>query len=301
MMQAFIISNRFSHALRKVEEVSAELKLLNSQLEERIDERTQELLQSNEALEKSYEELERQEGSRRRLLTNISHDLRTPMTLIQGYLEAMQDGVIKDREQQERYVRIMLDKVNGLNRLISDLFELSKLEAGQVSFHHSMVRLDDWVEQLRGYYLVDIESRDIRFRCELLDSDMPPSAVWLWIDEFRMKQTLSNLVYNALIHMSPGDGLALTFRYDQQQGMLELKVADTGSGIPPEDLPYIFERFYKNDKSRNSAQGSGSGIGLAIVKEIIDAHRGSIAADSTVGEGSVFTITLPAEIKEVLE
>ncbi|MBJ6363611.1 sensor histidine kinase [Paenibacillus sp. GCM10012307] len=301
MMQAFIISNRFSHALHKVEEVSDELKSLNLQLEERIAERTQELLQTNEALEKSYEELERQEGSRRRLLTNISHDLRTPMTLIQGYLEAMQDGVIKDRQEQEHYVRIMLDKLNGLNRLISDLFELSKLEAGQVSFHHNLVRLDDWVEQLRGYYMVDIEGRDIRFRCELLDTSTQPSAVWLWIDEFRMKQTLSNLVYNALTHMSPDDELALTFRYDQQQATVEVKVADTGSGIPQEDLPHIFERFYKNDKSRNSAQGSGSGIGLAIVKEIIDAHRGSIAAESILGAGSVFTITLPAEVKEVLK
>lgn len=302
MMQAFIISSRFSHALRKVEEVSAEVKLLNMQLEERIADRTRELLRANAALENSNRELERQESSRRRLLTNISHDLRTPITLIQGYLEAMHDGVVQDAQQQHRYVGMMLHKISGLNRLINDLFELSKLEAGQVNYHFSMVRLDIWAQHLQREYRIDLESKGMRFMFELDASAAEADEdIWLWMDEFRMQQMMSNLIYNAAAHMAAADTLTIGLAYEGQNCEVIVRIADTGSGIAKEDLPHIFERFYKNDKSRNSAHGGGSGIGLTIVKEIVLAHQGKIRAESEVGIGSVFTITLPAEKGRPLE
>ncbi|WP_270171443.1 sensor histidine kinase [Paenibacillus sp. SYP-B4298] len=302
MMQAFIISSRFSHALRKVEEVSAELKLLNMQLEERIADRTRELLRANAALEQSNRDLERQENSRRRLLTNISHDLRTPITLIQGYLEAMHDGVVQDPLQQKRYVGMMLHKVNGLNHLINDLFELSKLEAGQVNYHFSMVRLEDWAQQLQREYRIDLESRGMTLVFEPMPSATEADEeLWLWIDEFRMAQMMSNLIDNAAAHMAAGGTLTIALRYEEDRQQVEVRITDTGSGITEEDLPHIFERFYKNDKSRNSAHGKGSGIGLSIVKEIVLAHQGQIRVESRVGVGSVFTVTLPAEKGRPLE
>ncbi|XEC92650.1 ATP-binding protein [Paenibacillus tarimensis] len=298
MMQSFIISSRFSNALRRVEQVSSEVRELNAHLEERIKERTEALMYSNETLEKTNKELERMEKSRRDLIANISHDLRTPMTLIQGYLEALQDGVVGDPKQQEKYVRMMLGKVGGINRLIHDLFELSKLEAGQVPFEFRNVRLSEWMDRLKEQFELDIENEAVRF--EYGYQDESPAAkeqarrVIVKMDEFRIGQAISNLIYNSLKFMDEEGTLKLTFNYDEDLESVTVGVHDSGEGISEEDLPYIFDRFYKNDKSRNTASG-GSGIGLAIVKEIVEAHGGSIRAESELGVGSVFWITLPAQ------
>ncbi|GGF89377.1 sensor histidine kinase [Paenibacillus abyssi] len=297
MMQSFIISSRFSHALRKVELVSAEVRELNTHLEERIEERTNELLRSNETLEKANAELAKMENSRRHLMTNISHDLRTPMTLIQGYLEVLQDEVVKDPKEQARYIRLMLNKVDGLNRLIDDLFDLSKLEAGQAPFDKQNIRLSEWIHLQAEYYQLDIESKGIAFECRFVQEEeseaLNPELIKLHIDPFRMSQVMSNLIYNALKHMTEGGKLTITFAYDARNKTVVTGVHDTGSGMDAEDLPYIFDRFYKKDKSRNPVYG-GSGIGLAIVKEIVDAHDGTIHVESQLGNGSVFWITLPA-------
>ncbi|GBF75393.1 hypothetical protein PA598K_03797 [Paenibacillus sp. 598K] len=296
MMQSFIISSRFSKALAQIEQVSAEARQLNASLEERIAERTEELQASHAKLEKTHRELEKMETSRTRLLSNISHDLRTPMTLIQGYLEAMQDGVVTEPEQRDRYVRMMLGKVGGLNRLIQELFELSKFEAGVVQFHKEQLTLAQWVEELVEQYQLDVESRGIVFECSLLleqpDHTADAERIVLLLDRFRMEQVMSNLIYNALGHMPEGGTLQLSFQYAAAQSSLIVSVQDTGAGISEADLPHIFERFYR--AGRHAGQAQGSGIGLAIVKEIVDAHLGVIGVESVEGAGTRFFIELPA-------
>ncbi|EFM12019.1 integral membrane sensor signal transduction histidine kinase [Paenibacillus curdlanolyticus YK9] len=307
LMQSLILSNRFTFALRKVELVSEELRELNMHLEKRVVERTDELQRSYASLEQSTGELERQEKSRRHLLSNISHDLRTPITLVQGYLEAMRDGVVDDKEQQRRYIQMMLGKLSRLNGLIDDLFELSKLEAGQVRFHYETVGLKDWLESLYLSFEMDVAKDggilECRYNGELLAGDesmdevvaseASPDHRAVRIDLARMEQVISNLIYNALRYLPDGEPDQRIYIDAYESGEVAIiEVRDTGSGIDPEDLPHIFDRFYKKDKSRNSSEG-GSGLGLAIVKEIVQQHGGGIEARSEKNKGALFIIHLP--------
>jgi len=299
IMQSFIISSRFSNALRRVEQVSSELRELNVHLEERIEERTEALRAANVTLEMTNRELARLEKSRRHLMTNISHDLRTPITLLQGYLEAMQDGVVKTQEQQQKYVRMMLGKVTGLNRLIRDLFELTKLEAGQLRFNYTEVLLLDWMERLKEHFELDVRSQDLTFQCyphpsaTTEEGGLPPEQIILQIDQQRMDRVMANIIYNAIKYTPEGGGITLTFQYEPERKRVVVRVRDTGNGIAPEHLPFIFDRFYKKDMARNSA-GGGSGLGLAIAKEIVEAHDGMIGVESEPGEGTTIWFTLPA-------
>lgn len=298
LMQSFIISSRFSSAMRSVEQVSKELRELNAHLEDRIEERTEALRGANETLEKTNKELAKMENSRRRLMTNISHDLGTPMTLLQGYLEAMQDGMVKTEEQRMKYVRMMLGKVGGVNRLIRDLFELSKLEAGQLRFDFIHVYLKDWMDRHREQFEMDVRAKAIRFESIFQqdpgqDNAVDPDNIQLQLDLFRMDQVLANIIYNAIKHTGEGGKISIVYSYEHDTGRVIVRVRDTGSGIAPEHLPYIFDRFYKKEMSRNSADG-GSGLGLAIAKEIVEAHNGAIGADSVPAEGTVIWLSLPA-------
>ncbi|WP_221226537.1 sensor histidine kinase [Paenibacillus baekrokdamisoli] len=299
LMQSFIISTRFSTALRRVGQVSDELRELNTHLEERIEERTEALSLTNETLEQRNRDLGRMETSRRHLMTNISHDLRTPITLLQGYLEAIQDGVVKSEEQRQKYVRMMLGKVGGLNRLIHDLFELSKLEAGQLRFDLSDVLLSEWIEQIQGQYEIDIRSGGLSFTCayDYARQEVPeleqPERILVKLDLPRMDQVIANVIYNALKHTPRNGHLSLLFYYDYETSRVIINVCDTGSGIETEHLPFIFDRFYKKEISRNSAEG-GSGLGLAIAKEIVEGHEGTIGAESIPNKGTTIWISLPA-------
>ncbi|SDW60669.1 cell wall metabolism sensor histidine kinase WalK [Paenibacillus sp. CF384] len=308
LMQSFIISKRFSSAMYRAEHVSSELRELNAHLEERIEERTMELSAANESLEQTNRVLHRSESSRRHLMTNISHDLRTPITLLQGYLEAFQDGVVKTEEQQQRYLRMMLGKVGGLNRLIHDLFELTKLEAGQTRFDFANVPLGHWIQQLHDLYEIDVVSSGMRFRCDFHSAHSEQEGhahemeqqnrIMLRLDLPRMDQVIANVIYNAIKHTEKGGEIALSFFFDETANRTIVTVSDTGSGIEEEHLPFIFDRFYKKEISRNSAEG-GSGLGLAIAKEIVEAHGGTIGAVSTLDKGTMIWFALPATLRSV--
>lgn len=302
LMQAVVLSSRFSWALRNVETVSGALRELNVHLEDRIEERTEALQRMNKQLEASNDRLERMEKSRRHLMTNISHDLRTPMTLVQGYLEAMQDGLVQDREKQAQYVKMMLGKIESLNRLIGELFELSKLESGQAPLDKRLVAVHEWAAALYERHALDIETQGMAFEMKMIDDCASDDAVVVAeIDEARMEQAISNLIYNAIKYAGEGGSLRLSFGFDRNRQLLAVELSDTGTGIDPDDLPFIFDRFYMKDKSRNSAQG-GSGIGLAIVKEIVELHGGTVEALSTPGSGATIRLNLPAsELKEEYE
>lgn len=306
LMQSFIISKRFSNALYHVEHVSHELRELNVHLEERIEERTVALSEVNASLAQTNRDLQRSETSRRQLMSNISHDLRTPITLLQGYLEAFKDGVVQTEEQRQRYVRMMLGKVGGLNRLIRDLFELTKLEAGQTRFDFGEVSLGQWIQQLRDLYEIDVISSGLRFSCDYMSENAPmegqaheivqQNRIRLSLDLSRMDQVMANIIYNAIKHTPRGGEITLSFFFEASTNRVIVTVSDTGSGIEEEHLPFIFDRFYKIEASRNSADG-GSGLGLAIAKEIVEAHGGTIGAVSVPDKGTMVWFMLPCTVK----
>lgn len=284
VMNSFIISLRFSRTFVKAEKLSAELRKWNSQLEERIAERT--------------EALRAMEQSRRQLVSNISHDLRTPMTLIQGYLEALRDGVITDPAQRDAAIVSMLKKAEGLNELVSDLFDLSMLEARQAQMSYELVPLQAWLERIREDYDMEMQSKGIVFVCESVDPWI--RSAWLKLDEHRMDRVMANLIYNAVKATPSGGEIRIEARRGLRASEADITVLDNGSGLLPEDLPHLFERFYKNDKARNSSSG-GSGLGLAIAREIVETHGGSIEARIRPEGGSAFIITLPTTERTKME
>lgn len=298
MMNSFSISLRFSRTFVRSEQMSNELKEWNFLLEEKIAERTEQLTKSYAELEESKRVLERMEQSRRQLVSNISHDLRTPITLLQGYLEAIRDGLIQDPHKLDSTIRLMLTKVEGLNGLIQDLFELSMLEARRAPMTFEPVRLAEWMDRLAYEYEPEVKGKGIEFEYVKGGESLKQGLVRM--DEHRMDRVLANLIYNALMHTPRGGRITLSMAMDDGVKSVRVQVADTGSGILPEDLPRIFERFYKNDKSRHSSSG-GSGLGLSIAKEIVEMHGGRLSAENAEGGGSIFTIELPLLHEDRLE
>lgn len=290
MLTSFVLSARSAKAIASVESLSRQMRELNAGLEQKIRERTAELERINRSLEQVNEDLARMETSRRHLLSNISHDLGTPMTLIQGYVEALMDGVVQ-QEQQQKYLKLIHNRITGLNRLIKDLFQLSKLEARQMEFDIQSVSIDELIRFFDERYELELAGAGIRFETAsyiLHPGDGRPAYVK--IDLNRIDQVLTNIIYNAVKHTPQDGGIQLHFIVDEHS--LVVQVQDNGTGIAPEDLPYIFDRFYKKDKSRNTS-GGGSGLGLAIAKEIIDFHGGRIWAQSRLGQGACIAFMLP--------
>jgi signal transduction histidine kinase len=290
VMNSFIISLRFSQTYDRAEKMSVELIEWNNSLETRIAQRTDELYQSNITLAAAKTELERMEYSRRELISNISHDLRTPMTLLQGYLEALRDNVIVETKQRDNTIRLMLSKVEGLNSLIQDLFDISVLEDRKVDLSFEDIPVTEWKERLMEQYSLEMKEIDIRFACEVIDDSVPSSTVA--IDIHRMDRVFANLLYNAIRYTPIGGSITITMKVLQETHSVKVIVADSGVGIEPDDLPHIFDRFYKKDKSRHSSSG-GSGLGLSIAKEIVGLHGGEISAYNPPEGGSVFEMLFP--------
>lgn len=280
-------ANRHSGEL---EELNLQLTELNNGLEEKIVERTLSLQQSKRQLEMMNEELERIERSRIRLLTNISHDLRTPITSIQGYIEAILDGVVTDPEQTRKYLRLIHSKSLTLNRLIQDLFELSQLESRQAAFRMREVTTADLIHLVREKFELDASAHGVRFEVR----DSLPHSVVLNVDADRLDQVFANLIFNA-IKYTPREG-TIVIDFEKRPGRafkdeLIVQVSDSGIGVAKEELPYIFDRFYKGTPRSSSKKGSG--LGLAIAKEIVEYHGGRIWAESDTGRGCTVYFTLP--------
>ncbi|MFC4598017.1 ATP-binding protein [Cohnella hongkongensis] len=290
-MNSFIIWLRFSLTYDRAERMSAQLAEWNSTLEERIEERTEELKRSYATVEEARSELERMESSRTRLVSNISHDLRTPITLLRGYLEALRDNVISEPEQRDKTIRSMLAKVEGLNSLIQNLFDLSMLEARKLELARQNIPLAHWKDRITEQYGLEMQSKGIVFRCEL-ERESDAEAI-VSADIRQMDRVFANLLYNAIRFTPEGGTIVLSMRTKPESGEVEIRVADSGPGIDPCDLPHIFDRYYRKDGPRSSGSG-GSGLGLAITKEIVELHGGRIDVRNSDSGGCVFRIALPA-------
>ena len=239
---------------------------------------------------KDVTDLERLEKTRRDYVANVSHELRTPLTAVRGLLEPLSDGMITDEETRQRYYRIMLREVVRLSRLITDMLELSRLQSGTEHMEVHAVNLTELLQDTRQNYLNEAAQRGINLRLEL---DEIPFAM---TDEDRVEQLLVILIDNAM-HYTP-EGGSITIRAAETAGeRILVSVADTGCGIDPNDLPHVFERFFKTDRSRKEG---GTGLGLSIAKQIIDKLGENIYVESRPDEGTSFHFTLKNYISNAI-
>lgn len=260
-------------------EYDERLSLPGSSKGDQLDELDQLALSFNQMAEK----LEKVETMRRQLIGDVTHELRTPLTAVKGYLEGMMDGVLP--ASQETFQQ-MFSEIERLQRLVNDLQELSRVESGAVQLNPAFVSPASLVEKIQSNLSRQFEEKNI-----LLKTDIQPELPDIFVDSDRILQVLTNLVGNALQYSSDGGKVVISVHRDKSE--ITFSVKDTGIGISPEQLPFIFNRFYRTDKSRNRASG-GSGIGLTIAKAMVHAHQGRIWAESQgEGKGSTFTFTIP--------
>ncbi len=224
--------------------------------------------------------LETLEKLRKQLTEDVAHELRTPITILQSYLEAMADGLW---EPDKERLQSCYDEVERIGRLVGDLESLAKLEVGILKLDRQPLELYPLVEQVTASFALEIQSKNLQV-------EIQGAHPALMADEGRLKQVVINLLSNA-IKYSP-EGCSIVFELFETRSSAGFSIRDNGIGIAEEELPYIFERFYRADKSRNRMTG-GTGIGLTIVKSIVEAHGGRVFVRSKLGEGSIFNVTLP--------
>ncbi len=222
------------------------------------------------------------ETMRRNLIADISHELRTPLSVVQGNLQALLDGVYPLEMAQ---VASLYDETRLLTRLVDDLHDLALADAGQLRLEHFPVDVNGLAAAAIAQFTPLAETSGVRLELST-DEGAPPVLG----DADRLAQVLRNLLSNALRHTPAGGRVSLRVTHAERQ--IRMQVADTGSGISPEDLPHVFDRFYRGDRSR-SRRGGGAGLGLAIARQLIAGHGGNLTVTSQPGEGAAFTITLP--------
>lgn len=228
--------------------------------------------------------------SRDLMLSYISHELKTPITSILGYATAIKDGTISDDKERNKAMGIIAQKSLILERMILDLFQLSQLETNQYSFAYEHLEGIELAEYIREYILAELRAADIKYSIIIDRNEL--ENVNVIADPIRINQVITNLVVNAVKYTRENNRITIKFTVDDNKKNIIINVADKGIGIPEQDIPYVFERFYKADKTED-AEMRGRGLGLALSKEIITAHGGSITVKSRYGKGSVFTVMIP--------
>lgn len=250
-----------------------------------IRELTQRLNEINVKLDEAFQQIRRQESTRRELVANISHDLRTPMSSIKAFVAAIQDGVVQDEETYTRYLRTISLETERLDELIQQLFQLSLLDSGAIEINRERVNIDDLLLTVLEHEQIHLEQKGLT-----VDVDIPKRLPAIYIDRSYFQQVLYNLIDNAIRYSPEGGRIEITVSV-LNDGKLTIAIKDHGMGIAKEDLPYIFERTYRVEKSRNQKYG-GSGLGLAIAKTIVERHEGNLTVSSEQGKGSEFSILL---------
>ena len=230
-------------------------------------------------------ELRRLEKVRQDFVANVSHELRTPVSTIRGYAETLLEGALEDKAHAREFLRIIYDDAGRLTKLINDLLDLSRIESGKMKLALEECSLEAVVDKV----LTGMD-KEARKNSVTLKKEVPPRLSKIRIDEAAIAQVLLNLVENAVKYNNAGGGVTIGARETPRS--IEVSVSDTGIGIPQEDIPRIFERFYRVDKARSRDRG-GTGLGLSIVKHIIQSHHGEVFVESRLDGGSTFRFTLP--------
>jgi two-component system, OmpR family, sensor histidine kinase ResE len=223
---------------------------------------------------------------RKDFIANVSHELRTPISMLQGYSEAIVDDIAGSEEEKKEIARIIYDESLRMGRLVNDLLDLARMEAGHITLNKDVIGVMPFTERVTNKFIGLAKEKKVSIYFE---SDVELNKE-ISIDPDRIEQVLTNLIDNALRHTPTGG--EVTVSLTEKKGGYLFHVRDTGSGIPEEDLPFVFERFYKADKARTRGK-SGTGLGLAIAKNIIESHKGHIQVQSKVDQGTTFTFFLP--------
>jgi len=234
------------------------------------------------AFNQMTQDLAQADKLRRNLTADVAHELRTPISVVRGKLEGILDGVYPATSE---HLEPVLEEIKLLTQLVEDLGLLALAEAGQLTLERQATNLGDLLQDAQVNFGPQADDRGVT-----LALDLPSGLPKVMADRRRIAQVIGNLLINALRH-TPAGG-CVTLSAEAQEGMIEISVADTGAGIPPEDLPYIFERFWRGEKSR-SRTGGGTGLGLTIARQLVQVHGGKIGVESTLGQGSKFWFTLP--------
>ncbi|TJY42213.1 HAMP domain-containing histidine kinase [Cohnella pontilimi] len=227
------------------------------------------------------------EDNRKNLISNISHDLKTPMTAIKGYVEGIMDGVTDTPEKLDRYVKTIHNRTVQLDHMIDELFLFSKLDLKGLPFHFEEVELSSFLQDCTEELQMDAEKRGVQLVYESPVSAQPAMIIG---DRDKLKRVFTNIIENAMKYMDKEDG-RIWISLNEEKDVYRVVIKDNGRGISPEALPHIFDRFYRADPSRNANAG-GSGLGLAIAKHIVEEHGGTINAASELGVGTVMMISL---------
>lgn len=281
VLLALTISRSITHPLQKVANAARALAAGNLQAHAPVSgpEEVQDLAR---AFNEMSRQVQTSQQAQRDLVANVAHDLRTPLTSIQGFAQALVDGTAVSPESQTQAAQAIYEESRRMRYMTDTLLDLARFEAQQVSLQLAPVELSALAQKRGEHFRLRAEAAQITLQLDTTEENLVAG------DASRLEQVLDNLLENALHHTPAGGRIAVGVR--QAPPWVELTVADTGRGIPQEEIPRIFERFYRGDKSRG---GKNAGLGLAIVKEIVQAHGGTIQAESVVGVGSKFTVRLP--------
>ena len=240
-------------------------------------------------------EQEKEERERRLFVSNVSHELRTPLTSVKSYLEALDEGALSEPVAPD-FIKVSLDETNRMMRMVTDLLHLSRIDNETSHLDVELINFTAFITFILNRF-DKMKSQDEEKKYELV-RDYPINSVWIEIDTDKMTQVIDNILNNAIKYSPDGGKITVTMKTTDDQ--MILSISDQGLGIPKQDLPKIFDRFYRVDRARSRAQG-GTGLGLAIAKEIIKQHKGFIWAKSEYGKGSTFTIVLPYDKDAVKE
>ena len=237
-------------------------------------------------LKESTEEKILMDKENKELISNISHDLKTPITAVKGYVEGIMDGVADTPEKMDRYVRTIYNKTNEMDHLINELTFYSKIDTNRIPYTFSKLNVEDYFSDCAEELGREMETRGI----ELVYANYVEKGVQVIADGEQIRRVIHNIVSNAIKYMEKPRGI-IQLRVKDVGDFIQVEIEDNGKGIAAKDLPYIFDRFYRTDVSRNSSKG-GSGIGLSIVKKIMEDHGGKVWATSRLGIGTIMYFVL---------
>ncbi|QGQ96919.1 HAMP domain-containing protein [Paenibacillus psychroresistens] len=253
---------------------------------------SRELVRGAVAVLRNVTEEHRLEKLRKDFVANVSHELRTPLSMLQGYSEALLDDIAASPEERTELAQVIYDESLRMGRLVKDLLDLARMETGHLELNYQAFPLNALLKRVHRKFNALCKEQGLLLVLQCPEDDIIlPHA-----DEDRLEQVLTNLLDNAIRHTALGAQITMRLGLhhsgtDNSSALIEIE--DQGQGIPPEDLPFIFERFYKADKARTRGTTTGTGLGLAIVKNIVDSHHGTVQVKSTLGQGTIFSIYLP--------
>lgn len=272
--------SRLQEATRQIRDGNLDFTLEVEEEDDEIGQLCQDFEEMRIRLKENAEEKLRNDQENKELISNISHDLKTPITAIKGYVEGILDGVASSPEKLDKYIRTIYNKANDMDRLIDELTFYSKIDTNKIPYTFSKLNVNSYFRDCAEEVGLDMESRGI----ELGYFNYVSEDVMIIGDAEQLKRVINNIVSNSVKYMDKPRGI-INIRVKDVGDFIQVEIEDNGRGIAARDIPHIFERFFRTDASRNSAQG-GSGIGLSIVRKIIEDHNGRIWATSKEGIGT---------------